>query len=72
MTRELKTLDELMAEDDAKREAKTKAEIAAEDAAYHALPQAEKDRLQAEREAYWALIAAAEKAPTDDEVEDEE
>lgn len=73
MTRELKTMDELFAEEEAKRLASEKAEIAKEDAAYHALPQAEKDRLQAERDAYWARIAAAEEAATDeDEGEDEE
>jgi len=73
MNRKMQTLDELMAEDDAKREAQTKAEIAAEDAAYHALPQAEKDRIQAERDAYWARLAAAEEAaPDNDEDEDED
>lgn len=74
MSREMKTLDELFAEEEEKRLAKEKAEIAAEDAAYKALPQEEKDRLDAEREAYWQRIedAAAESDEDEDEAEEEE
>jgi len=72
MTRELKTMDELFAEDEAKRLADGKKQIAAEDAAYHALPQAEKDRLQAERDAHWARIADAEEAAGDDDETDDD
>lgn len=53
------TLHELMAEEEAKLEAKAKAEIAAERAAWEALPQAEKDRINAERDAYWARLEDA-------------
>jgi uncharacterized protein (DUF2267 family) len=73
MTREqLKTLEELFAEEEAKRLAAERAQIAEEDAAYHALPQAEKDRLQAKRDAYWARIEAAEEAAANEPDEDEE
>jgi hypothetical protein len=66
----MKTLHELMAEEEAKLEAKAKVEIAAEDAAWAALPQAEKDRINAERDAYWAKF---DETYTDDhEPEDEE
>lgn len=73
MTRaQLKTLEELFAEEEAKRLASEKAQIAEEDATYHALPQAEKDRLQAKRDAYWARIEAAEEAATDEDEDEEE
>ena len=47
----MKTLGELMDEDDAIRLAQTKAEIAAEDAAWAKLPESEKLRILQEREA---------------------
>ena len=72
MTRKMQTLDEMFAEEEATRLAKEKAASAAEDAAYHALPQAEKDRLQAERDAFWERVAAAEEAATDEPDEDDE
>lgn len=49
-------LHELMAEEEAKLEAKAKAEIAAEKAKWDALPQAVKDKLNLEREDYWARL----------------
>lgn len=66
------TLAEMFAEEEATRLAKERAASAAEDAAYHALPQAEKDRLQAERDAFWQRVADAEEAAGDEPDEDEE
>jgi hypothetical protein len=74
MTRKMQTLDEMFAEEEATRLAKEKAASAAEDAAYHALPQAEKDRIIAEREARWAELDEAERRAllAEDNDEDEE
>ncbi len=51
-----------------------RAEIAAKDAAWQALPQAERDRINAEREAKWDALYSAldDEQPEDDEDEDEE
>jgi len=47
--------------------------IAAEDAAWQALPQAERDRINAEREAKWdALFSALDDEALEDEDEDED
>ena len=74
MTRKMQTLDEMFAEEEATRLAKEKAASAAEDAAYHALPQVEKDRIIAEREARWAELDEAERRAllAEDDDEDEE
>lgn len=74
MAPKITTLDELFSQEEAEREAKGRAEIAAERAAWDALPQAEKDRWRAEREAKWeAMEAAAEDDDgTDDEDEEED
>jgi hypothetical protein len=46
--------------------------IAAEDAAWQALPQAERDRINAEREAKWdALYSALDDEALEEELEDE-
>lgn len=45
--------------------------IAAEDAAWEALPQSEKDRIMAEREAKWAALEDAAHAVQVDEDEDD-
>jgi hypothetical protein len=54
---------DVFAEYDAEQLEKARAEIAAEDAVWTALPQAERDRITAEREAKWAV--------SEDEDEDE-
>jgi hypothetical protein len=64
----MQTLHELIAEEEAKLEAKANAEIAAERAAWEALPQAEKDRINAERDAMWARLEdAADHGPEDED-----
>lgn len=52
----MNTLADFIAEEEKKMEEKAKAEIAAEKAAWDALPQAEKDRILAERDAYWSRL----------------
>jgi isocitrate dehydrogenase kinase/phosphatase len=70
------TTNDVFAEYEAEQLANTKAKIAAEDAAWAALPQAEKDRINAAKEAaaeeLQARIDAAEAAAGDDEDEDED
>lgn len=61
------SLHELMAEDEAKALEQTRREIAAEDAAWKALPQSERDRISAEREAKFADIPDAEDEEACDE-----
>jgi hypothetical protein len=63
----MKTLAELFEEDEIKRIEKQRAEQAKEDATWNALPQSEKDRIIAEREAYWEKFDTV-----TDEQEDEE
>lgn len=62
----MSTLAEFFAEEEKKLEEKAKAEIAAERAAWDALPQAEKDRINAERDAYWASLDEAMNDALDD------
>jgi len=66
----MSTLNDLFAEDEAIRLAKVRREIEAEDAAWAALPQAEKDRIIAEREAAWSALEEDEEG--DDEEDDDE
>jgi tagatose-1,6-bisphosphate aldolase non-catalytic subunit AgaZ/GatZ len=61
--------DDLMREYEDEMAAKAKLELAAEKAAWDALPQAEKDRIIAERE---ARLAAAAAAPEEEEEEEED
>lgn len=64
---------DIFAEEEAKRLAETRAEIAAEDAAWRALPQAERDRILAEREDKWdALFSAADPEDEDDDDDDDD
>lgn len=73
MAREFQTLDQLMAEDEAKRRAEAIAEIAAEKAAWDALPEDEKARQIEAREAKWAAFEeAAERALAEESGEDED
>lgn len=73
MTGKMMSLDELFARDEEERLAKTRAEMAAEKAAWDALPQEEKDRITAEREAKWeAFDAACEASEAEEDDEDEE
>lgn len=73
MTQKFQTMDELFSEYEAERLAKGKAEQAAEDAAWLALPQAEKDRILAERQAKMdALEAAWAESPDEDEDDEDE
>ena len=65
------TLDQEIEAYEAELLAKAKAEIAAEDAAWAALPQAEKDRINAEREARFADLMEFD-ADADDEEEGDE
>jgi len=65
------TLDQEIEAYEAELLAKAKAEIAAEDAAWAALPQAEKDRIDAEREARFADLMEFD-ADADDEEEGDE
>ena len=65
------TLDQEIEAYEAELLAKAKAEIAAEDAAWAALPQAEKDRIDAEREARFADLMEFD-ADADDEEEDDD
>lgn len=55
-TANMSTLADFFAEEEKRLEEKAKAEIAAERAAWEALPQAEKDRINAECDAYWARL----------------
>jgi hypothetical protein len=69
------TLDELFAGYEATAYAKAKAEIAAEQAAFDALPEAEKARIAAERDARAAAVADAidaDEAAAAEEDEDED
>lgn len=68
-TKKFMTLDEMFAPIEAERLAAAKAEIAAEKAAWDALPQSEKDRINAERDKRWEDFDAACQA-SDDEEED--
>lgn len=69
----MKTLFELMAEDEEKAIAKARAEIAKEDAAYAALSQEEKDKIKAARDAYWDhLESLSDETDEEDEDEDED
>ncbi len=70
MSQKTYTLDELFAQDEEERLAKTRAEMAAEKAAWDALPQEEKDRINAEREAYWDQFETP--ADVDDDEDEEE
>jgi hypothetical protein len=65
---------DLFNEEEERLLAEGRAEIAAEDAAWQALPQAERDRINAEREAKnaeWDALLSDEE-PEDEEPEDEE
>lgn len=67
------SMADLMAEHEAELEAKGKAELAKERAAWEALPQVERDRILAERQAKWdALETTTEQADEDEEDEDED
>lgn len=75
----VQTLDEMIKEDDAKREAADKAQADAELKAWWALPIAERERICAERDAKWDAIYAAmhyvsdaDDTDTDDEGDDDE
>ena len=61
---------DLFNEEEERRVAAERKLIAAEDAAWQALPQAERDRITAEREAKWDALFSA--APDDEEPEDED
>lgn len=67
------TLDELFSRDEEERLAKVKAEMAAEKAAWDALPQEEKDRVNAEREKFWeSMEDNSVDSSEDDEDEDDQ
>lgn len=53
MAQKFTTLDDLFSEEEEKRVEQNKINIAAEKAAWDALPQAEKDRINAERDKFW-------------------
>lgn len=67
----MKTLAELFEEDELKRIEKQRVEQAKEDADWNALPQSEKDRILAEREAYWEKFDAVADEEDDDDDEEE-
>lgn len=65
---------DLFNEEEERLLAEGRAEIAAEDAAWQALPQAERDRINAEREAKnakWDALLSDEEPEDEDEDEDE-
>lgn len=68
----ISTLGDLMAEYEAERLAEARKEMEKEQAAWDALPQSEKDRIFAEREAKWEALEAAAEEPDDDEDEEDE
>jgi hypothetical protein len=61
---------ELFREEEERRVAAERKLIAVEDAAWNALPQAERDRIIAEREAKWEALS--DEPETDDEDEEED
>ena len=67
-----KTLDELMAEEEAAALEKGRAEIAAEDAAWAALPPEQKLAIIAAREARYTDIPDDEEEGSDDDDQDDE
>ena len=68
----MENLNDIFAEEEARRLAEAKAEMAKEKAAYDALSDEEKAKLAADREAYWAKWEAALEAAGIDEDEDED
>lgn len=64
-------MNDIFAEEEARLRAAYLIEKAAEDAAYAALPQSEKDRLQAERDAFWSALADACEAAVDEDEDDD-
>lgn len=72
MTTIMKTLDELFSEDEEKRLAQHRAEQEAEMKAWWALPQSERERICAEREAKWDAIYEASKNQTEEDTDDED
>lgn len=67
---ESQTFADIFADYEEKRLAQSRAEIAKEDAAWEALPQSEKDRIMAEREAKFAAMADAESECDESDEED--
>jgi hypothetical protein len=61
---------ELFREEEERRVQEERKLIAVEDAAWNALPQAERDRIIAEREAKWEALS--DEPETDDEEEDDD
>ena len=70
--KDMKDMGDLMDEYEAEREARAKVEMAAEKAAWDALPQAEKDRINAQREAKFAALMDFDPDEEEEEEEDEE
>ena len=68
--KDMKDMGDLMDEYEAEREARAKVEMAAEKAAWDALPQAEKDRINAQRAAKFAALMDFD--PDEEEEEEEE
>ena len=63
---------DLFNEEEERLLAEGRAEIAAEDAAWKALPQAERDRISAERQARLDALFGAEDSDEDEDEEDED
>lgn len=76
MKNEPMDFDELMREEEANAYERTKAEIAAEQAAWEALPQAERDRINSERtarlDAFFDAVVVAEAEESDDDEDNDE
>jgi hypothetical protein len=70
--KDMKDMGDLMDEYEAEREARAKVEMAAEKAAWDALPQAEKDRINAQRQAKFAALMDFDPEADDEEEEDDE
>jgi hypothetical protein len=63
---------ELFREEEERRVAAERKLIAVEDAAWNALPQAERDRIIAEREAKWEALSDEPETDVEDEEEEED
>jgi hypothetical protein len=71
MATQFQDLASLIMEEQEAALAKTRAEIAAEKAAWDALPQSERDRIQAERDAMYADCPGIDDLYDDEDEEDE-
>ena len=72
MNRKIMSLDEMFNDEDTRKLEETRAEIAKEKAEWDALPQAERDRINAAREDKLNNMFSAAESSTDEEEEEEE